>query len=580
MVDRKNIHIKWVHTSDVHANLFGCDYQNGMRYVGGGLSDVYSYICDLKKEDKDHFIVTDGGDCLQGQPLAYYYNFVDTKSPHLVAEVMNEMGYVCGVIGNHDIETGEKTFERWRHDCKFPILGANVIDKRTGKPYLKPYVVVERSGVKIVILGLVTPAMPYYQPSSLWPHLQFEEMLPCAKQWIERIQKEEQPDLLVELFHGGFEGGIEIENICHENEVRRIAEQVPGFDLILYGHDHVPAMHRVKNIRQEEVFCISALSMDGCFAEVNIDITYDKGKIISKAIDGHLVYTNQIPNIGVLIKKYEAKAQQVEKWAEQPLCRLEETLDERDSYFGSARFMNYIHQVQFCMTNAEISLAAPYSYNTVLKQGELRIGDLFSLLPYEEFVYSVRLSGSEIKKALEYSYDMWIHTVHKPDERLLQIHNSSANISVYKRFKRLIKRVLLRIQIPNWQFDNYVGRLCSAAGITYTVDVTQPYGERIKIQSMVNGTPYTEDKEYIVAINRRLLFDKDGAIVTGIGFNAEDISKRIISNSEKALPYYWMRQIQNHGIVKPKSLCQWRFAPEEIVSNSISKERKLLFPHK
>ena len=66
----------------------------------------------------------DNGDILQGQPTAYYYNFIDTVSTHVVAEIQNFMGYAVGNMGNHDVETGHAVYDRWIKQCKFARIGS------------------------------------------------------------------------------------------------------------------------------------------------------------------------------------------------------------------------------------------------------------------------------------------------------------------------------------------------------------------------------------------------------------------------------------------------------------------------
>lgn len=573
---RKIVRLKWLHTSDMHANLFGCDYRNGMRYVGGGLSDIYSYICDLKKESNNQFIITDGGDCLQGQPLAYYYNFVDTKSPHLIAEVMNEMGYACGVMGNHDIETGEETFERWKHDCKFPILGANVIDKRTGRPYVKPYIVVECSGIKIAILGLVTTAIKYYQPSSLWPHLWFEDMLPSAKQWVHTILQNENPDMLVGLFHSGFDCGFIADD---ENAVKNIAEQVPGFDMICYGHDHVPAVHVVKNIKGDDVVCMSAASTSGYFAEADINIVIANSQCILKSINATVLNTHTLCSDNHLLrKKYKAQIQKVTLWGDLPLCTLLETIDEREAFFGESLFVDFIHQYQLDMTYADISLVAPYSYNARLKKGKLLNKDLYPLLAYEEFIFTLQLSGLKIKEILELSYGEWVYSINEHKNQLLRIYNYSANCSKYKRLKRISKQILFHGCVsPFWRFESSVNTMFSAAGIKYDVDLMKPIGSRINILSMTDGTPFSVDKEYRVAVSRRLLCNRGGLLYKA-GLSTEDVHKSIKERSEKALTYYMMHKMQEQRNVTIYRNGWWHFVPEEIISPILSRDKELLFP--
>lgn len=578
----KIVNVKWIHTSDVHGDLFGRNCLLNKRRGGGAISAIHSYVQGQKEIFKDKLLLTDGGDCLQGHPLVYYYNFIETNTPHLVAEVMNEVGYDCGVMGNHDIEVGEHTFERWMNDCNFPILGANVIDRRTGKPYLKPYKVINRSGIKIAILGMVTPMIKYYQPNTLWPNLEFEEIEPCAKRWVDIIQKHDRPDLFVGLFHSGYEGLFEVKGVSQENVVKTIAEHVPGFDLICYGHDHVPSVHRVKNIDGEEVVCMGCTCSYGIFAEADIKLTIQDGEIVSKTIDAKLLNDNRdIPIstscIDSFKRKFAPKLQKAAEWADEQLCQLTEPMQEQEAYWGTCLFMDYIHQTQMNMTGAEISFATPYSYNSSLK-GKPNVRDIFPLLAYEEFVYNIRLTGEEIKRMIEVSYSKWINAIHSPEEHLLPMYNINSNVSWIKKAKRIIKRVFKCEKIVSfWRPVCSTSDMYTAAGVVYTVDVTKPIGERVKIEAMIDGSEFFEHQNYNVAINRRLLFDKNG-IVARAGIEQKEIPSRIISVSEKALPYYMMEQMQKQKIVRPQIISNWHFIPEYIVADVIIRDRGILFP--
>ncbi len=75
-----------------------------------------------------NIVLLDNGDILQGDPLAYYYNFVDTTAIHIVADILNYLRYDAATAGNHDIETGHKVYDRVRSEYKFPLLAANAID--------------------------------------------------------------------------------------------------------------------------------------------------------------------------------------------------------------------------------------------------------------------------------------------------------------------------------------------------------------------------------------------------------------------------------------------------------------------
>ena len=176
----REVTLKLLETSDVHGCYFPYDFIK-RKPMRGSLARVSSFVKEQRAAYGDHLILMDNGDILQGQPVAYYYNFIDTVSVHVNAAMLNYMGYDLATIGNHDVETGHDVYDRWIAQCHFPVLGANIVDIRTEEPYLKPYEVIERDGVKVVVLGMITPAIPSWLPEQLWKNLRFEDMEICAR---------------------------------------------------------------------------------------------------------------------------------------------------------------------------------------------------------------------------------------------------------------------------------------------------------------------------------------------------------------------------------------------------------------
>lgn len=567
----REVHLKWIHTSDVHASLFQYDYLK-KHNVSGGLSAIYAYMQEQRKEYGERLILTDGGDCLQGQPTAYYYNFIDTVSPHLVAEAMNMMKYDCGALGNHDVETGHEVYDRWIAQCKFPILGANVIDVKTGKPYLQPYLTLNREGVKIAILGLLTPAIPNWLPEQLWAGLRFEEMVSSARKWMKIIKKLEHPDLIVGLFHSGFDGGI-VTPEYRENAVKLVAEQVPGFNLICYGHDHVFATHYMKNREGGQVVVMGPTSMGKRIVEADIVLTLDKkGRVVGKNITASTKFTPGTALTGkqddglVNVEEMErfeehfaAQRKTLKEWVDQPIGRLSKPIYERDAFFGPSEFIDLIHQMQLDLTGADVSFAAPLSFDSRLGGDTLRISDMFALYKYENLLYTMRMTGREIKNFLEMSYAQWTNQMKGPDDHLLLLDDNLDNGR--------------RQGLKYFSFN-----MDSAAGIRYVVDVSKPEGERVVIESMADGTPFELDREYKVAVNSYRGNGGGELITRGAGIPHEELSHRLITSTEKDLRYYLMQRIIEQKEVTPKKLNHWRFVPDEWVKPAIERDRKILFP--
>ncbi|WP_337668151.1 metallophosphoesterase, partial [Prevotella sp.] len=163
----RTVNIRILHTSDIHGCLFPFDFLHG-KEATGSLSRAYNYIKSRRKTFGKNLLLIDSGDILQGQPTFYLSNFINTEKPNLAASVYNYMQYDCVTIGNHDIETGHLVYDKFNKELDSPLLAANIICTRTGRPYFKPYTVIEREGVRIAIIGMTTPTVPYWLNEELW----------------------------------------------------------------------------------------------------------------------------------------------------------------------------------------------------------------------------------------------------------------------------------------------------------------------------------------------------------------------------------------------------------------------------
>jgi len=473
---------------------------------------------------------------------------------------MNEMGYVAGALGNHDIETGHAVYDRWMKQCNFPIVGANIIDTQTGLPYVKPYVIIEREGVKIAILGMLTPGIPYWLPEVLWSGLRFEEMVGSARKWVNIIQEKEHPDLLVGVFHCGYEGGI-VTPEYQENAVRLVAEGVPGFDLICYGHDHEAKVRRLLNPQGDTCVTMGPTSLGARVAEADITLTLKRGKVVKKHITAKtpIMNASQTPEALAFEQRFSKEGQLVSNWVDSPIGSISKTIREREAYFGPCEFIDLIHQMQLDLTGADISFAAPLSFDARLDEGELRVSDMFALYKYENFLYKMRMSGREIKGFLEMSYALWTDQMTGPDDHIMLLDSVLDN----GRRKGL---------------KNLAYNMDSAAGIRYTVDVSKPEGERITIESMADGTPFEMEKEYTVAINSYRGNGGGELMTRGAGIPHEELASRIVTSTEKDIRYYLIRRVMEQKTLNPVCLNQWRFIPDEWAKKAIARDRLILFP--
>lgn len=556
--EQREVKLKLVQTSDVHGNYYPYDFIVG-REASGSLSRVCSYVRQERRTYGDRLVLLDNGDILQGQPPAYYYNYMDTTSVHLCADMMNFMGYDAGNMGNHDVETGRTVFDRWASDCRFPILGANIVDVATGQPHFKPYVVLQRDGVKVAVLGLITPAIPAWLSENLWRGLRFDDMEETARRWMQVIREREQPDVVVGIFHSGRNAYV-MNGKYNENASADVARRVPGFDVVMMGHDHALACEKVVNVEGDSVLIINPANNASVVAAVDVTLALSDGRVTGKHVSGELVRMDGYKPDAEFTTHFAPQRKTVEQFVSKRIGRFTEGISTRPAYFGPSAFVDFIHQLQLAISGADISLAAPLSFDAQIPAGDIFVSDMFNLYKYENMLYVMSLSGKEIRGALEMSYALWTNRMTSADDQLLLLRDRPREGAADRA----------AFQNPSYNFD-------SAAGIIYTVDVTKPEGQKVHIVSMADGTPFDEAKMYKVAVNSYRGNGGGELLTRGAGIPQDELEKRILSSTDKDLRYYLMQYIEQQQTLTPRSLNQWRFIPEDWAGPASSRDYKRLF---
>ena len=554
----KTVRFRVIETSDVHGSFFPYDFIN-RKAKEGSMARVMTYVREQRKTYGDHLILLDNGDILQGQPSCYYYNFIKTDVPNVAAQVINYMGYNAQVFGNHDVEPGHAVYDKWISDVKCPVLGANIIDTKTGQPYVMPYTIIEREGVKIAILGMLTPAIPNWLSEKIWSGLRFDEMVSSARYWMQYIQEHEHPAVVIGLFHSGKDGGIVTEQYEEDASVR-VAREVPGFDLVLYGHDHTLHTDLVKNTAGKDVLCLDPSCNAIYVADAQIEIVIGKRhRVISKQVKGELVKVTGYEPDAAFMSHFQPVIDEVNTFVNRKIGEFEATICTRDCYFGNSAFADFIHDFQLKATGADISFNAPLSFNACISAGPLYVSDMFNLYRYENELYVLKMTGEEVRKHLEMSYDLWVNTMTSPEDHIMLLNESESSDQQRFRFKNLA-----------FNFD-------SGSGIDYEVDVTKPDGQKVRILRMSNGEPFVSSKMYKVAMNSYRAQGGGELLTRGAGLSIEEINRRTVYQSGKDLRYCLMQEIEKTGHLNPHANHNWRFVPEEWAKPAIERDRALLF---
>ena len=294
-------------------------------------------------------------------------------------------------------------------------------------------------------------------------------------------------------------------------------------------------------------------------ADAEIQLTIDNGKVIDKEINGRLTDVSRMTIDDEFTTAFAHITDSVKSFINRRIGSITESIHTSDSFFGSSTFIDLIHQLQLSITGADISFNAPLTFDAIVHKGDIHMNDMFKLYRYENDIYVMRLTGEEIRKHLEMSYDQWVNTMQSPDDHIMLLDPKAVHDSQRNMFKNL-----------TFNFD-------SAAGIDYVVDVTKPDGEKVKILRMSNGEPFDEKKWYKVVLNSYRGNGGGELLTRGAGIPKDSLESRVIYRSERDQRYYLTKEIERRGIIVPRKLNNWRFIPEEWAEPAIQRDRKLLF---
>ncbi len=551
--ERETHTLRILHTTDVHGNILGYDFAQDS-CTPSGLGRVSTYVAQVRSEYPTSTLLFDGGDVLQGNAAVYYSNFVDTVRTHFVSDAMTLLGYDAAVVGNHDLEATPSVYHRWQRDMATPLLAANIIHSDgplKGKPYYSPYSVHTVDGVKVAVLGLITPAVPEWIPQSSYEGMTFADPIATAHEWIPAIQEHIHPDLLIVLMHSGLgdeQGG--------ENFAVQLANRVSGIDLILYGHDHKAHETTVRSPSGAPVLLINPGSHARNVADVTVSITKQRNKVIDKQIQGKIVSMATVPVDSAFVNYFSGFADTVRNFIAEPITRLTEPLIGVDALFGPSAYISLLHQLQLDLSEADISFSAPHRLSLSQPADTLRIRNFFDIYPYENHLYTLRLSGQEVQDYLEYSYGLWCGPVATPSEHLLYLKDDATE----QRFPTVE---------PTFNFS-------AAAGIDYTVDLRKAQGERVTIERLSDGRPFSPDSVYTVAVNSYRAIGGGGHLTRGAGISPEELRERVVWTSPHDLRYHLIEWARGHQPLTPPRYNNWAFVPKEQVAAAIAQDRRII----
>jgi 2',3'-cyclic-nucleotide 2'-phosphodiesterase (5'-nucleotidase family) len=511
-------------TTDVHGRVRGWDYYANAPDSLRGLARAATIIDSLRKVSALYPVVVDAGDFLQGNPLAYVAARVDTEMPHPVIAAMNAVGYDAVVIGNHEFNYGLATLQRAMHQADFPMLAANVYTPE-GKQRFRAWAVSTRQGIKIAIVGATTPGSMLWDRDNLAGRLVIRDIVPEVRTAV-RDARDAGAAVIIVVVHSGLNEPSSYDTVTthvpSENVAARLAHEVPGIDLLVYGHSHKEMADTVIGttlLMQPKNWATSV-----AIAHLGLQRRDGRWRVVSKRSRlVAAVHHREQPEVTALAQEGHRATI---AYANAPIGTTPVVWRADSSRVVDTPLIDFILEVERRAAGAQLASTAAFSLDASLPAGPITVARLSALYPYDNTLRAVKLTGAQLRAYLEQSARYYRR-------------NPDGSVDVDP-------------DVPGYNYD-------IVAGVDYTIDVSKPIGERITTLEF-NGRSVAPTDTFTMALNNYRQ--------TGGGGFAMLRDAPVVYDRQLEIRQLLIDEVRRKGTLLPSDYFHpnWRIVPEAAIS--------------
>jgi 2',3'-cyclic-nucleotide 2'-phosphodiesterase (5'-nucleotidase family) len=375
------LHIDVIYTNDIHGAITPKKDENDPDALSGGVSYLGSVVRRLQQESGGNYILLDSGDWGQGS-----YESKLTKGKTLI-DVMNSLHYDAAEIGNHEFDWGQDALKEMVDRAQFPVLGANILQKGNLLQGVRPYTIKEIGGFKCGIMGVISQNTPSTVDGRNIVGLEFQDPRQAVKKYLPEMKKL-GVDFIIFATHEGL--------MAHG----KLASAFPEIGVIAAGHDH----EATPQVKQSGDTLIVETGTGGVnVGKLSLTIDPVSKKVLhfeNRLIPVTSKDTSPDPEIEKIIGPLVAEAG-VSMKGEVGTSAVDLTHDRKhvlESVMG-----NVVTDALREATGADIAMSNSGGIRDQIMAGDITVGDLYRVLPFDKLTATMDLTGAQIKELLENS---------------------------------------------------------------------------------------------------------------------------------------------------------------------------------
>jgi 2',3'-cyclic-nucleotide 2'-phosphodiesterase (5'-nucleotidase family) len=456
-------------TTDVHGRITAWDYYANRPEAIRGLSRAATIVDSVRTANPGRVILLDAGDLLQGNPLAYVAARVSTNRVNPIIAAMNAMHYDASAIGNHEYNYGVPYLDSAVRQATFPFLSANTyrVDPAGVHAY-RPWTIIDRAGIKVGVIGATTPGVTLWDAENIRERLRFGDIIPAVRQAVQEVRGA-GADIVLVTVHSGLNEPSSYDTVTtgvpSENVAARIAREVPGIDLVLYGHSHKEM--RGTTIGQTLLIQPKNWATSVDVAHLTVSQSGGQWRVTDKQSD--LVQAAGHAENPTVLAVTDAIHRETLAYVTTPIGSTPERWTADSARVKDTPLIDFILETERKAAGSDLASTAAFSTDATMGPGPITISQVAQLYPYDNTLRAVRVTGRQLRDYLEFS-SRYYKTVPSPTAPLLTDP-----------------------QIPGYNFD-------IVSGVDYVIDVSRPVGFRI-MRLDYKGSPVRDADTFTMALN-------------------------------------------------------------------------------
>ena len=453
-------------TTDVHGRVTGWDYYAGTPDSARGLARVATIVDSVRSANPDRVVVVDAGDFLQGNVLTFVAARVDTTRPNPVVAAMNAIRYDAAAIGNHEFNYGLATLGRAIEQASFPFLAANAFHANGTRAY-PAYTIVQRGGIRVGIVGATNPGAMVWDRDNLGGRVVIRDIVPEVRRAVEEVRSK-GADVVVVTMHSGLEGRSSYDTLTtgasSENVAGRVAREVLGIDLLVFGHSHQEHPDTVIGSTR----LIQPRNWASSVGVARLTLERSRGAWRVARSTGTVVRSVGHAEHPGIVQVASAAHASTTAYVNRAVGSTPVAWRADSSRVRDTPLLDFINEVQRRTAGADLSASPSFSLEASIDAGPITVAELARLYPYDNTLRAIRVSGRQLRDYIEYAARYY-----------LQWSGAGAPI--------------VNGQVPGYNFD-------MVSGADYTIDVSRPIGSRVASLA-VKGKPVADTDSFTLALN-------------------------------------------------------------------------------